>query len=65
LIAVPTLFYWTVRLDQNIGSRFFYYLPPSAAIMLAVNWDSLRAYRVLVFRTDLSTWLLFRYAAIP
>lgn len=57
LIAVPTLFYWTMRLDQNVGSRFFYYLPLSAAIMLAVNWDFLQANRVLVFRTALVSWL--------
>lgn len=39
LIAAPTAFYWMMRLDQNIGDRFFFYLPLAAAILLAVHWE--------------------------
>ncbi|MBB5319265.1 hypothetical protein [Tunturibacter empetritectus] len=39
LIAAPTAFYWMMRLDQNIGDRFFYYLPLAAAILLAIHWE--------------------------
>jgi len=58
LIAVPTLFYWTMRLDQNVGSRFFYYLPVASAILIAVNWPALQRRRTLVFRTAAIAWLL-------
>jgi hypothetical protein len=59
LIAVPTAFYWMMRLDQNIGDRFFYYLPLSAAILLAVHWEqtSLSSRRMLL-RIGFGAWLL-------
>jgi hypothetical protein len=40
LLAVPTLFYWAMRLDQNVGDRFFFYLPLAAALLLALHWSS-------------------------
>ena len=58
LIAVPTLFFWTIRLDQNVGSRFFYYLPAAAAILLAANWQELSVRPALAFRTAFVAWLL-------
>ena len=37
---VPDLFYFAMRLDQNIGHRFFIFLPVAAALLLAMEWDS-------------------------
>jgi hypothetical protein len=41
LLGVPTLFYWAMRLDQNVGDRFFFYIPLTAALLLALNWSVL------------------------
>jgi hypothetical protein len=59
LLAVPTAFYWMMRLDQNIGDRFFYYLPLAAAILLAVHWEqtSVSSRRVLLL-IGFGAWLL-------
>ena len=43
LVLVPTLFYWSLRLDQNVGDRFFYYIPLAAALLLALHWPGLPA----------------------
>jgi len=40
LIVLPDLFYFSMRLDQNIGHRFFGYLPAAAALLPAANWES-------------------------
>lgn len=58
LVVVPTLFYWTVRLDQNVGARFFFYLPTASAILLAQHWQALARRRVFAFRLALGAWLL-------
>ena len=59
LIATPTAFYWTMRLDQNIGDRFFYYLPLAAAVLLAVHWrHTLLSSRRAVLRIGFGAWLL-------
>jgi hypothetical protein len=59
LIAVPTAFYWMMRLDQNIGDRFFYYLPLAAAVLLAIHWQDMTSssLRILV-RMGFVAWLL-------
>ena len=64
LIAVPTLFFWCVRLDQNVGSRFFYYLPVAAAILLARTWPELGGRRVLAFRVAFGAWLVLLAAPL-
>jgi hypothetical protein len=58
LIVIPTAFYWMMRLDQNVGARFFYYLPLSTAILIALSWSALQRHRVTVFRTAFVAWLL-------
>ena len=45
LLLVPTLFYWAMRLDQNVGDRFFFYLPLAAALILALHWPVLEGQR--------------------
>jgi len=59
LIAVPTAFYWMMRLDQNIGDRFFYYLPLTAALLIAVHWGqtTLSSRRILSW-VGVGAWLL-------
>jgi hypothetical protein len=59
LIAVPTAFYWMMRLDQNIGDRFFYYLPLATAILIAVHWEQTPApSRRTLLRIGFGAWLL-------
>ncbi|MBB5055653.1 hypothetical protein HDF16_000322 [Granulicella aggregans] len=58
LVLCPTLFYWAMRLDQNVGGRFFFYIPLFAAILLALNWVELSTSQVVVLRTGLIAWLV-------
>ena len=64
LIGLPTLFFWCVRLDQNVGSRFFYYLPVAVAILLARNWSELGARRIPAFRVAFGAWVLLLAAPL-
>lgn len=65
LIGLPTLFYWMVRLDQNVGSRFFYYLPTGTAILLALHRQVLGATRRMVlFQVTLAAWLVLLAAPL-
>ena len=59
LIAVPTAFYWMMRLDQNIGDRFFFYLPLTAALLIALHWEqtTLSSRRILL-GVGVGAWLL-------
>jgi hypothetical protein len=57
LFAIPTGFYWMMRLDQNIGDRFFYYLPLAAAILLALNWSALGISRRTLLLIGFGAWL--------
>jgi hypothetical protein len=41
LVVIPTLFYSTLRLDQNIDGRFYTYLPLAAALVTAMSWQHL------------------------
>ena len=60
LLGVPTLFYWAMRLDQNVGDRFFFYLPLAGALLLALNWSSLNdPRRRLTLRIGCAAFLLF------
>jgi hypothetical protein len=60
LVAVPTLFYWAMRLDQNVGDRFFYYLPLAAALLLALHWPGLDdPRRRLILRIGCAAFLVF------
>ena len=64
LLVLPTLFYWTVRLDQNVASRFFFYLPTAAALLLAGNWKDLPQRRLLMFNLGWLAWLLLLAAPL-
>jgi hypothetical protein len=58
LVLCPTLFYWAMRLDQNVAGRIFFYLPLSAAILLALNWAELSTVKTVVLRTGFVAWLI-------
>jgi hypothetical protein len=42
LVLLPNLFYFSMRLDQDVGHRFFIYLPVGTAVLLAMNWQAIR-----------------------
>ena len=60
LLVVPTLFYWAMRLDQNVGDRFFFYLPIAAALLIALHWPVLEEReRRLVLRIGFAASMVF------
>ena len=42
LVLLPTLFYSSMRLDQNNADRFFVYLPLAVGLMLALTWHNMQ-----------------------
>ena len=58
LLGVPTLFYWCMRLDQNVGFRFFFYIPLAAGILVSVNWKNLDKESVSPMLVGSIAWLL-------
>ncbi len=58
LVVIPTLFYWCMRLDQNVGFRFFFYLPLAAAILLALNWSAVADRHAVLLRVGFAAWLV-------
>jgi hypothetical protein len=65
LVIVPTLFYWAMRLDQNVGDRFFFYLPLAAALLIAASWETLAEdRRRMVLCEGLVAWLLVLFAPL-
>ena len=65
LLLVPTLFYWAMRLDQNVGDRFFFYIPLAAALLLALNWSALDdPRRRLILRTGCAAFLVFLFGPL-
>jgi hypothetical protein len=58
LILIPTAFFWHMRLDQNVGNRFFYYLPLAAALLLAVNWRAVVGKQKFLLRMACAGWLV-------
>jgi hypothetical protein len=61
--VVPTMFYLTMRLDQNIADRFFMYLLLCPTILIAWNWHSLKVTRGRLALIAASLWLvLFSYS---
>jgi hypothetical protein len=72
LLVLPTLFYWTVRMDQNVAGRFFFFIPLAVALLLAIHWAQpdfprqraqvllLAAWAVLLALPYYREWLTFR-----
>jgi hypothetical protein len=65
LLVVPTLFYTTMRLDQNFADRLFYYIPLSGMIMIAANWDRLAVRRPVLLIVGVGMLLLGTLLAGP
>ena len=59
LVVLPNLFYLAMRLDQNVGLRFFVYLPVGVGALVAMNWDYVRSRGPFFLRLGLVCWLLF------
>jgi hypothetical protein len=59
LLVLPNLFYLRMRLDQNVGHRFFVYLPLGTAALIAANWQSIRAQRWYLIRVSAALWIFF------
>ncbi len=59
LVVLPNLFYMAMRLDQNVGHRFYIYLPVGIAVLIAMNWQSLRVESATLLRIGLLCWLVF------
>lgn len=57
IVLLPNIFYFAMRLDQNIGRRFFIYLPVGAAILIAMNWQSIRPRAGFLLRLGLVAWI--------
>ena len=43
--VVPALFYWAMRLSQNVGDRFYFFLPLAAAMLIVSSWQTLTTAR--------------------
>lgn len=59
LLLIPTFFYWAMLLEQNVGDRFYFYLPLACAILLAVNWKPLASRHALIAGAGCIGWLAF------
>jgi hypothetical protein len=62
LVVLPNLFYMAMRLDQNVGHRFYIYLPVGIAVLIAMNWQSLRPESGALLRFGVLCWLIFPMA---
>ena len=58
LLLIPTCFYFAMRLDQNVGLRFFVYLPVGIAALLAAQWQFIVPRHGLILKTGAVLWLL-------
>jgi hypothetical protein len=56
LVFVPSVFYIALRLDQNIANRFFLYPLVGAAVILAWEWESVRARAGKLLLAGMSAW---------
>jgi hypothetical protein len=61
LVTLPTLLYLSLRLDQNIGHRFYIYLPVGIAVLIAMNWQSIRSHSGYLLRASLVCWFFFPF----
>jgi hypothetical protein len=58
-IVLPNLFYFSMRLDQDIGRRFFIYIPVGTAVLIAMNLQRLVLRSTVLLRVGFIAWLLF------
>jgi hypothetical protein len=58
LLILPNLFYFAMRLDQDVGLRFFIFYPVGLAVLLTMNWRDIQPRHSLVLRVALGCWIL-------
>jgi hypothetical protein len=58
IVVLPNLFYLAMRLDQNVGHRFFIYLPVGIALLIAMNWQQLRPRAAFLLRLGVVLWFV-------
>ncbi len=58
IVVLPNLFYLAMRLDQNVGHRFFIYLPIGTALLIAMNWTELRPKAPTLLRLSVLLWVM-------
>jgi len=56
LLIIPSVFYFQMRLDQNIGARFFFFAYLSIGIVTAVNWERLFIVPEFLLPATLAFW---------
>ena len=56
---LPNLFYFSLRLEQNVGLRFFAYLLAGLAIVMAWEFQRTTQRRVLLLRAGVLLWAVF------
>jgi hypothetical protein len=59
LIVVPSVFYASMRLDQNWADRFYFYFVLATAILVALNWRHMRIPRWAFMSLVLGMYVLF------
>ncbi len=59
LIVVPSLFYASMRLDQNWADRFYFYFVIATAVLVALNWRHMRLPRWAFLSLVVGIYLLF------
>ena len=58
LLIIPTLFYFHMRLDQDIALRFYFYPILAFGILVAQNWATVRRKPKYIMPTCLLIWVL-------
>ena len=58
MLIVPTLFYFSMRLDQDVGHRFFVYLPVGLAVVMALQWREISGQRGMILLSGAALWLV-------
>jgi hypothetical protein len=61
LLVLPNLFYFAMRLDQDVGLRFFVFYPVGIAVLLAMNWRDIQPRHSLILRVALGCWILLLF----
>lgn len=56
VLALPTLFYISMRLDQDVARRFFAYLPLGTAMILALCWRTLGSRKLIVLAVTAASY---------
>jgi hypothetical protein len=59
LVVVPSVFYASMRLDQNWADRFYFYFVVGTAVLAAINWHRIRIPRWALASLVVGSYILF------